>query len=281
MTDEKDIEFSLDLDDFGDDDSESSLSNYSPSGPTEVNPLILEHEELKIKTNTLQTQLAELQSALNSGKKNDWVTNIINKYADIDPNWRAFSLELLEEHGKITAESIQRVSQYIDTLQANIAKQATKADLIDRRLTNVDNDIKIRTLIKSSMERFFKKPSISENSVDKATEVFAARRKKDPAFDLQVRGISSDPKLTNVEKDKLLGTLISKSYQEHIISKKKPGTNDPTPKERIGKDESIDKIERKHEKSKAASAKVDDTDVQEPEYDVEARRAKLKGLFGR
>lgn len=277
MTDENNLE-DFELDDFSDDE-EIALKSYTPSSPTQVNPLVVETENLKRQNERLAEELDSISKAINSGKQNQWLSAIIEKYSEVDPMFRSFALELLEGHGKVTAETISKVTRHIDKVQKDIAAFNAKADAIDAKLTQVDTDVKVRTLIKSSMERFFKKASISENAIDKASELFAKKRESDQAFELKVRSITADPKLTFAQKDKLIGTMIAQNYHTYLIDRKTKGkatSDDADPKSRITKDESVDKAEKKHEKNKNEALKGEDGEVK---FDREAAKARLSRLF--
>lgn len=277
MSEEDEI---FELDDFSDDDE--SLKAYTPSPTPQVNPLIIETENLKKQNERLAEELDNISKAINSGKQNAWLSQIIEKYSEVDPMFRSFALELLEGHGKVTSETIGKVTKYIDKVQKDLAAFNARAEAIDQRLTQVDTDVKVRTLIKSSMERFFKKSSVTEHSIDRAAELFAKRRQSDPSFELHVRSINADPKLTVAQKDKLIGTLISEGYHKYLVDKKTKGkgvsSEDAAPKERISKDEAVEKAEKKHEKNKADAIKNGEGEV---EFNKEAAKSRIDKLFGK
>jgi hypothetical protein len=131
------------------------------------------------------------------------------------------------------------------------------------------------------MERYFKKSSISEHSIDKAAELFSKKRSSDPTFANHVISINNDPKLTVAQKDKLIGNLVADGYHKYLINKKDkgkaPASDDAAPKERISKDEDVAKAEKKHEKNKTEALKGEKDDV---EFDRDAAKARLSKLFG-
>ena len=275
MTEEQD---NFSLDDW-DNEDETSLDQYSPAPQANVNPLIVETETLRKQNERLADELDDIRKHINSGKETAWLSRILEKYAEVDPVFKAFALELMEAHGKTSNENINKISKYIDKIQKDITTIDSKYASMEQQILRVDSDVKTRTLIKASMERYFKRNTISENAVDRATEIFFKKRQKDPSFELHVRNISNDSKLSIGQKDKLLGTLIAKEYSDYIKNKSTTAKDDATPKERIASDPEVDKIAKKHEKNKANALDEPADKPAEPNFDREVTRSRIKSIL--
>lgn len=243
-------------------------SNYG--NPNQLQEL----EGYKNKVSNLESEISKVKELLTAGKKTNQMEVILQRYSNIDPEFKQMNMELLHANNEMQAEIMKPMYEYFDRLSKEIESTKQSITNVTNAVYGVQGNLALDKMVRQALERGFAKNRITVDHIENAKKEHFKRVDKDEAYHLKLLNINQSKSLTEAQKDKLVGQLMMENYREVVqkkVAKGKSTAADPTIKKTVEKDTTVEKLQKKVDKE--AQAEPLDPDS------VEAKEEKKKKML--
>jgi hypothetical protein len=266
-------ELDFDLDNILDEDEEEILS----PGPIQHNyqdpSTLQELNSYKGKIGELQAEVNKVKDLLSAGKKTNQLEVILQKYSNLDPEFRQMSIELLHANNEMQADVMKPMYEYFDRIQKELDATKQAVSNVTNSIHNVQGSIAFDKMVRIALEKKFAKNRVKVDHVEEAKKAHFKRYEKDEVYALEIIRINESKTLTASQKDRLVGEAMAANFalvQKRKLDKGKTTAADLTPKKNQEKDTTTEKAQKKLDKE-IAEAEVPAADSEEAKEEKKRR----------